>query len=248
MNTALLEYEMKRNGYTAATLSKEIGISLSAFYKKCNGKSEFRQKEIAKIVAILKLKSPVDIFLQIKFLLRNISQCYGVFVMTIYERIKSLRLALGMSQAELAKKVGYEGRSAISKVESGERDISQSMIELYAKALNVPPIYLLYGNCENQSTVSKSEIHTKNNNQKEHIMKRITTDEAVEREIATLLEDKDVQLAKAEQRAKYKRRQYLYTLRYLQKRGKELREAGITKEAFTNLSKTTEKDLEDVEN
>lgn len=65
--------------------------------------------------------------------------------MTIYERIKSLRLALGMSQAELAKKVGYEGRSAISKVENGERDISQSMIELYAKALNVSPTYLLYG-------------------------------------------------------------------------------------------------------
>ena len=68
-----------------------------------------------------------------------------VAVMTIYERIKSLRLALGMSQAELAKKVGYEGRSAISKVENGERDISQSMIEQYAKALNVSPTYLLYG-------------------------------------------------------------------------------------------------------
>ena len=67
--------------------------------------------------------------------------------MTIYERIKSFRLALGMSQAELAKKVGYEGRSAISKVENGERDISHSMIGQYAKALNVSPTYLLYGNC-----------------------------------------------------------------------------------------------------
>ena len=67
-------------------------------------------------------------------------------VITIYERIKNLRLTLGMSQAELAKRVGYEGRSAISKVENGERDISQSMIEKYAKALNVSPTYLLYGN------------------------------------------------------------------------------------------------------
>lgn len=66
--------------------------------------------------------------------------------MTIYERIKNLRLTLGMSQEELAKRVGYEGRSAISKVENGERDISQSMIEKYAKALNVSPAYLLYGN------------------------------------------------------------------------------------------------------
>lgn len=65
--------------------------------------------------------------------------------MTIYERIKKMRIQLGMSQAELAKKVGYEGRSAISKVEKGERDISQSMILQYAKALNVAPTYLLYG-------------------------------------------------------------------------------------------------------
>lgn len=65
--------------------------------------------------------------------------------MNIYERIKQLRLAQGMSQYDLAKKVGYEGRSAISKVENGERDISQSMIEKYATALGVTPTYLLYG-------------------------------------------------------------------------------------------------------
>lgn len=65
--------------------------------------------------------------------------------MTIYERIKKLREAKGMSQYELAKKVGYEGRSAISKVENGQRDISQSMIEEYARALDVTPMYLMYG-------------------------------------------------------------------------------------------------------
>lgn len=62
MNKALLEYEMKKNGYTVAKLCSEIGISVSAFYKKCSGKSEFKQGEIAKIVSILKLDSPVAIF------------------------------------------------------------------------------------------------------------------------------------------------------------------------------------------
>ena len=65
--------------------------------------------------------------------------------MTIYERIKALRLAKDMSQLELAYKVGYEGRSAISKVENGSRDISQSMIEKYAAALDVSTYFLLYG-------------------------------------------------------------------------------------------------------
>lgn len=65
--------------------------------------------------------------------------------MNIYDRIRMLRIAHGMSQDELAKKVGYVGRSAISKVENGDRDISQSMISKYANALGVSPAFLLYG-------------------------------------------------------------------------------------------------------
>lgn len=65
--------------------------------------------------------------------------------MTIYDRIKQLRIAKNMSQLDLARAVGYKGRSAISKVEKGERDISQSMIEKYARVLGVSPAYLLYG-------------------------------------------------------------------------------------------------------
>lgn len=65
--------------------------------------------------------------------------------MNIYERIKELRIKNGLSQEELARRVGYVGRSAISKVEAGSRDISQSMIEKYAEALGVTPTYLLFG-------------------------------------------------------------------------------------------------------
>lgn len=54
------------------------------------------------------------------------------------------------------------------------------------------------------------------------------TDEAVEREIAKLTVSEEVKLARRELRLKYKRRQTLYTLRNLAKRGKELKETGIT--------------------
>lgn len=78
--------------------------------------------------------------------------------MTIYDRIKQLRTSQGMSQYDLAKKVGYEGRSAISKVENGERDISQSMISKYADALGVSPAYLLYGDdVENTPIAEESD-------------------------------------------------------------------------------------------
>lgn len=56
------------------------------------------------------------------------------------------------------------------------------------------------------------------------------TDEAVEKEIERLAESEAVKLARREMRLKYKRRQTLYTLRALEKRGKELAEAGITME------------------
>ena len=54
------------------------------------------------------------------------------------------------------------------------------------------------------------------------------TDEAVEQEIARLQESDFVRLARKEVRLKYKRRQTLYQLRNLEKRGKELAKAGIT--------------------
>ena len=52
------------------------------------------------------------------------------------------------------------------------------------------------------------------------------TDEAVEEEIARLQESEYVRLARAEQRQKYRRRQTLYNLRNLEKRGKELAKDG----------------------
>lgn len=54
------------------------------------------------------------------------------------------------------------------------------------------------------------------------------TDEAVELEIARLQQSDFVKLARKELRLKYKRRQTLYQLRNLDKRGKELARAGIT--------------------
>lgn len=60
------------------------------------------------------------------------------------------------------------------------------------------------------------------------------TDEDVELEIARLSKSENVKLARAEIRLKYKRRQALYQLRNLEKRGAELREAGIT---YENIEK-----------
>lgn len=67
--------------------------------------------------------------------------------------------------------------------------------------------------------------------------KEFLTDEQVEAEIAKLLKSPDVKLAKKEMRIRYRRRQYLYGLRNLEKKGKELADAGITMEMLENMDK-----------
>ena len=68
------------------------------------------------------------------------------------------------------------------------------------------------------------------------------TDEQVELEIERLSESPAVMLAKQEQRIKYRRRQYMYQLRYFEKRGKELMAQGITLDNLAEMEKNLEPD------
>ena len=68
------------------------------------------------------------------------------------------------------------------------------------------------------------------------------TDEQVEQEIAKLQDSQLVRLARKEERIRYKRIQYLYTLRAYEKKGKELAKAGITLEMLYNLDKECEEE------
>lgn len=61
------------------------------------------------------------------------------------------------------------------------------------------------------------------------------TDEQVEQEIERLTHSPQVALARYEQRVRYRRRQYLYTLRNLEKKGKALEKSGITMDVLNGL-------------
>lgn len=63
--------------------------------------------------------------------------------MTMYERIKELRLSKGLSQQKLAEITGYQDRSSIAKIESGTVDLPQSKIVLFAQVLGVSPAVLM---------------------------------------------------------------------------------------------------------
>ena len=62
MDKARLMYEMQKKGISNQEMCDRLNMSRSAFYRKCNGVSEFTQGEIQKIVDILELDSPMGIF------------------------------------------------------------------------------------------------------------------------------------------------------------------------------------------
>lgn len=63
--------------------------------------------------------------------------------MPLCQTIRRLRESLGLSQDELAKRLGYRSRSTIAKIESGSNDIPQSKIAAFAAALETTPAHLL---------------------------------------------------------------------------------------------------------
>ena len=62
------------------------------------------------------------------------------------------------------------------------------------------------------------------------------TDEQVEQEIERLTKSPQVALARYEQRVRYRRRQYLYQLRDLEKKGRALERAGINMEVLNAMA------------
>lgn len=62
--------------------------------------------------------------------------------MTIGDRIKLKREEMGLTQEELAIKLGYKSRSSVNKVENS-RELSNKKVIKYAEALNTTPSYLM---------------------------------------------------------------------------------------------------------
>jgi transcriptional regulator with XRE-family HTH domain len=74
-------------------------------------------------------------------------------------RLKKIRkTVLGLSQADLAAKIGLKRSSSVSKLENGDQKVNISILEKYAKLANRSVPDLLYGNVERQDGVG-SDSH-----------------------------------------------------------------------------------------
>ena len=63
--------------------------------------------------------------------------------MFIGNNIKRARELKGLTQDELAKRMGYKSRSTISRIENGDNDVSQSKLKKFADILDVSIDFLL---------------------------------------------------------------------------------------------------------
>lgn len=61
----------------------------------------------------------------------------------IGKRIREKREAIGMTQEELASKLGYKNKSSIAKIETGANDIIQSKVVEFANILGTTVAYLM---------------------------------------------------------------------------------------------------------
>lgn len=75
--------------------------------------------------------------------------------MTIGERVAFRRKQLGLTQLELAQKMGYKSKTTINKIELGINDISQKNIWKLAEALDTNPAWLMGWEEKEQPTLSE---------------------------------------------------------------------------------------------
>lgn len=87
----------------------------------------------------------------------------GDLMSTIGSNIKKRREELGLTQEELAKKLGYKSKSTINKIEMGINDINQTKIITFANVLEVPPSFLMGWENETETLCVNKEnnMHTK---------------------------------------------------------------------------------------
>ena len=74
----------------------------------------------------------------------------------IGENIRKMRELNGLTQEELARRMGYKSKSTINKIESGINDIPQSKITKFAECLNTSPAVLM--GWVNEKTSKKNDV------------------------------------------------------------------------------------------
>lgn len=111
--------------------------------------------------------------------------------MTVGDRIRDKRVELGMSQEELANKMGYSSKSAVSRTENAGDDIGRKRVIAFAEALGCEPSELM--GWTNNTLDIDIDIDCPNNNNDALSLyaKYLSADKKTRKMIDLLLEEGD---------------------------------------------------------
>lgn len=132
--------------------------------------------------------------------------------MTIGQRIKQRRKELGLTQTELAHRLGNKSKVSVCTVENDKEDLTTDRIRKYAKALDCEPAYLmgwtatpyqkqlnlydLFEDKEKAEILRSDEFQTRYDMEVRKIAKNITTEEAIIVECYRNLNDSEKDMLK----------------------------------------------------
>jgi len=136
-----LQQRRRELGLTLEEVGNIVGVSKSTVKKWESGYiKNMKRDKIALLAKALRVSPLYIMDTTCDFAIFNGDETID---MILYKNIKKKRLELGMSQEELAKKVGYSSRSMIAKIEAGDIDLYQSKIEEIAIALETTSAELM---------------------------------------------------------------------------------------------------------
>ena len=96
-------------------------------------------------------------------------------------RIRERRKQLGMTQEELATKMGFKTKGSISEIEAGERNLPTSKIKQFAEVLDTTPAYLMgWEDNVGTTTTTTGNHNTTTTNNNYHSDCGSSTTEAIE--------------------------------------------------------------------
>ena len=93
--------------------------------------------------------------------------------MTVGQRIQERREQLGLSQTQLATRMGYSNRSAISRAETSGDEIGANRIKKFAEALNCSPSYLMGWEVEAEDDTIILELYRNADDMTKEAVKRL---------------------------------------------------------------------------
>lgn len=93
----------------------------------------------------------------------------------IADRIRELRIARGMTQGELAQALGLKSRSSINKIEKDAYELGLDKIKKIAKALDVDPDYLVFGDRDDKKKEIEELVDRLSDNQRDAVLAFLRT-------------------------------------------------------------------------